>query len=336
MRAAAVSAALLLGSATASGQTGWSGTRPDARLPQGLQGHYEMSRGELALSYQYDREYYRDYRFAFLGSILEPVPAEDFLEFYPTVPERMTQQVHVVGAAFVPLDGLVLTAALPVHRSSMEVITADGDSYSQSSSGIGDLSIHGSYRVLAWSRQRFDVEFAAGVPTGSLDPADTTIDALPYPMRVASGTWSWSPGFTYQGQVDGASWGFQLFWTIPAGANARNYRLGSGHYASTWLAGKWGDWVSSSVRLAYRSWGPVVGSDPALDPENSPLERPELMGGRYIDGWIGTNLSIPSGPLAGQRLSLEVGYPLYIEANTLRSRWYLTAGWQYAFRVFGG
>ncbi len=334
-RTLGICGALLAAAPPSEAQSGWSGDRPDARIPLGLPGHFELSSGQLALSYQFGRDYYSDYRSDAFAVLLEPVSAEELLGDWPTVPKRMRQHSHVFGAAFAPLDGMVVTAQLPVHSYGMDVLTDSASGFSQASSGIGDLSIAGSYRLLQWARQRFDVHFGAGVPTGSLDSANAALDSLPYAMRFASGTWVWSPGFTYLGQGNGVSWGFQLHWSFPVGANERNYRLGGGHYAGTWLAGRWADWISSSVRLAYRSWGAVDGYDPALDPTRSPLEDVLTTSGRYIDGWIGTNLRIPSGPLAGQRLSVEVGYPLYIQVNSLRSRWYLTAGWQYTFRLLG-
>ncbi len=94
-------------------------------------------------------------------------------------------------------------------------------------------------------------------------------------------------------------------------------------------------WVSSFVRLTYRSPRQIAGADPVLDPDASPLNETEIVSARYVDGWFGTNMYIPSGPLAGQRVSVEIGYPLYVDINTLRSRWYLTAGWQYSFRLTG-
>jgi hypothetical protein len=332
-RALVILGALPVAATPSEAQSGWSGDRPDARIPLGVPGQYELSTGQLALSYQYSRDYFSDYRSEAFSVILEPVSAEELLADWPTVPKRMRQHSHVFGAAFAPLDGVVVTARLPLHSYGMDVLTDSVSGYSQASSGIGDLSVAGSYRVLSWARQRFDVHFGAGFPTGSLDSADAALDSLPYAMRFASGTWVWSPGFTYLGQGNGVSWGFQLYWSFPVGANARNYRLGGSHHASTWLAGTWADWISSSVRLAYRSWGAVDGYDPALDPDRSPLEDVLTTSGRYVDGWIGTNLRIPSGPLAGHGLSVEVGYPLYIQVSSLRSRWYLTAGWQYTFRL---
>jgi hypothetical protein len=334
-RALGLCVALLLTATPSEAQSGWSDNRPDSRIPVGLPGHFELSRGHLALSYQYRRNYFSDYRAGAFAVILEPVSAEELLDDWPTVPKRMTQHSHEFGAAFAPLDGMILTARLPLHSYGMDVLTDSVSGYSQSSSGIGDLSIAGSYRLVQWARQRFDVHFGAGFPTGSLDSADAALDSLPYAMRFASGTWVWSPGFTYLGQNDGVSWGFQLYWSVPVGANERNYRLGGSHHASTWLAGKWADWISSSVRLAYHSQGAVDGYDPALDPDRSPLDDITTTAGRYIDGWIGTNLRIPSGPLAGQRLSVEIGYPLYVDVSSLRSRWYLTAGWQYPFPLLG-
>jgi hypothetical protein len=52
-RALGICGALLVAATPATAQSEWSGDRPDARIPLGLPGHYELSGGQLALSYQY-------------------------------------------------------------------------------------------------------------------------------------------------------------------------------------------------------------------------------------------------------------------------------------------
>ena len=116
-------ALLLIPLATARGQQEWSPDRADARLPLSLLGHQELGRGEMALSYRYARDYFSDYRLSAFSTLLEPVTAEELLSEYPTVPKRMTQHSHVLGAAFAPRDGLVLMAELPVHAYRMDVLT---------------------------------------------------------------------------------------------------------------------------------------------------------------------------------------------------------------------
>jgi hypothetical protein len=52
-----------------------------------------------------------------------------------------------------------------------------------------------------------------------------------------------------------------------------------------------------------------------------------------LDVLAGVNLMMPSGPLAGIRLALEVGIPIYerLDGPALETKWLMTAGLQYAF-----
>jgi len=75
------------------------------------------------------------------------------------------------------------------------------------------------------------------------------------------------------------------------------------------------------------------GADPALDPSVSPENDPALQGGTRVNGFGALNFQVPSGPLAGHRLALEMGAPVYESLNGPQSSadWTLNVGWEYSF-----
>jgi hypothetical protein len=67
------------------------------------------------------------------------------------------------------------------------------------------------------------------------------------------------------------------------------------------------DRFSPGLRLQARRWGNVRGRDTALDPAVSPENDPNLQGGSRVNGFLGLNLQVPSGTLAGHRVAVEWG-----------------------------
>jgi hypothetical protein len=64
-----------------------------------------------------------------------------------------------------------------------------------------------------------------------------------------------------------------------------------------------------------------------------PTADPNLRGGRRIDALLGTNIFALSGPLAGNRLALEFGVPVYQSLNgpQLKTEWYMSLTWNWTF-----
>ena len=65
----------------------------------------------------------------------------------------------------------------------------------------------------------------------------------------------------------------------------------------------------------------------------SPSHRPDFRGSTRLDLSISSNLLIPEGTFAGQRLAVEFHLPIvqHLEGIQLKNRWRLMLGWQYAF-----
>ena len=185
------------------------------------------------------------------------------------------------------------------------------------------------------------------LPTGSIDEQDRTpgmggfgTRQLPYPMQLGSGTVDVKPGITLVGQKGDWSWGAQAMATIRIDENKANYQLGNQVEASSWIARRLSDWVSSSFRMRSLTWGNIHGRDTRIPTSGMgvngfavPTADPNLRGGTRLDALFGANFYIRRGFMKGHRFAVETGLPVYqyLDGPQLQTDWTLTAAWQYAF-----
>ena len=263
------------------------------------------------------------------------------LERFFTSPTDGTMEMHMPMVMYTPIEDLSLMAMLPYMRKSMKHVTRDGVRFSERSEGIGDVQVRGLYTF--WRsggfKHRFLLNAGLSFPTGSINKKDFGPDRsvgqarLEYPMQLGSGTVDLLPGLTYLGETDLWSWGTEFIPTVRIGRNSHNYRLGNRYRLSGWGAWKWTEWLSLTGRMDGQIWQNIHGSDRVLDPMDEPTKDPEIQGGKRVDLLLGTNLFVPKGFLKGNRLSAEVGWPLYqfLDGRQLKTNWFVRVGWQWAF-----
>ncbi len=315
----------------------WSSGRPDGHAPIGVMGDHTHEKGEMMLSYRYMYMSMDGLRTGTTG-----LSNDDVLQGYPVTPVKMPMKMHMVGVMFAPGDRITLMGMLPFVSMDMDHVTGMGGSFTTEASGLGDVKAQAM--VTVFDRDRMKVHVTAGVslPTGSIDESDVTPASggqevrLPYPMQVGSGTFDLMPGITWVWQNDRWSSGAQASGVIRTGENDNGYTLGNVGSATVWGARQFSPMLSGSVRLAGRTWGEIDGSDPSLSPGMVPTADPANSGGNRLDALVGINFEVRRGSLKGQRLAIEAGIPLYQSLNgiQLETDWMITAGWQYAFRVF--
>ena len=121
--------------------------------------------------------------------------------------------------------------------------------------------------------------------------------------------------------------------TLRLGENDRGYAFGDVFNATGWMAYRWSDWWSTSLRLAGTSIGTISGQDEALNPRMVTTADTDNSGGQRADGLLGINFYVAEGYLYGHRLAAEFGVPLYQDLNgpQMATRSVLTLGWQWAF-----
>lgn len=308
----------------------WTSGRPDGHAPIGVMADHTHEEREWMFSYRYmfmDMDGNRD------GT--DQLSDADVLENFPVTPQRMTMKMHMVGFMFAPTDDFTLMAMLPYIYKEMDHINRMGVTFRTNTQGPGDLKLSGLYNVMRQNRQSLHLNAGVSFPTGSINERDDTPAGsnvrLPYPMQLGSGTIDLLPGITYLGQADSWSWGAQAMGVLRLGENDEDYRLGNQLNLTSWFAGKWTDWLSTSVRLNGKTWGNIRGNDPLLNPAMVPTADPDRRSGTRLDLGLGLNLYAPS--LQGGRLAVEFELPIYqsLEGPQLETDWQLTVGAQAVF-----
>ncbi|MEQ9618234.1 MAG: transporter [Deltaproteobacteria bacterium] len=312
----------------------WTSARPDGHAPIGVMGEHTHSAGEFMLSYRYMFMNMDGMR---IGT--NRVSNQRVLEDFMVTPTDMDMQMHMFGLMYAPTDFITLMGMIPYVKKSMNHLTRMGVRFKTESEGLGDIKLTGLIKIFDAHNQRVHLNAGISFPTGSIDKKDNTPagpnQQLPYPMQLGSGTVDLLPGITYLGQHSMVSWGAQVSGTIRLGENDRDYSLGNRFDATAWGAWDWFNWVSTSARMDWQSWGNIDRADPALNPAMVPTADPDLQGGDRLDLLFGLNFYVPEGPalIKGQRLAVEFGFPVYQDLNgpQLETDWVLWLGWQYAW-----
>lgn len=310
----------------------WTPSRPDGHAPIGVMGDHVHRRGEWMISLRYMRMH--------MGGMRDRrddlSDAEVISRGYMVTPTEMDMDMLMLGGMYALSDRLTLMAMLPYLKKTMDHRTGMGATFSTEASGIGDLRLSTLYQVAAGAGQRVHLNLGLSLPTGATDERDDTPAMaqakLPYPMQLGSGTFDLLPGITYLGQRGDWSWGAQGQLRLHLGDNDEGYRLGNRRELGGWVARRFGA-LSSSLRLHMQSWSAIHGSDPDLNPAMVPTADPDNSGGDRLDLLLGLNWYQDSGPLAGNRLALEFGKPVYEDLNgpQMSTEWILSFGWQLSF-----
>lgn len=316
----------------------WDPDRPDANAPAGVMNDHVHKAGHWMLSYKYMYMSMDGMRDGTHG-----VSNQKVLEQFMVTPTDMDMQMHMFGIMYAATDSISVMAMIPYVRKSMNHLTRTGVRFKTETQGLGDISFTTIFKVFDAHRQRIQLNAGISFPTGSIDKKDDTPagsnQQLPYPMQLGSGTVDLIPGITYLGQHGSFSWGSQASAVLRVAENKKNYALGDRFDATAWGAWDWFDWISTSARADWQSWGNIDGANPALNPMMVPTADPNRQGGNRLDLLFGLNFYVPEGPtfIKGQRLSAEFGFPVYqdLDGPQLETDWVLWLGWQYAWSFDG-
>jgi len=322
----------------------WTSQRPDGHAPIGVMGDHTHGAGEVMFSYRY---MYMPMEGSLDGTsaiddaaIVDPNGDFGFM----VTPTEMPMQMYMLGAMFAPTDALTLMLGVPFVSSEMDHLVRNGNTFTTSSSGIGDVKLTALYVFARPERVRFHAHLGVSLPTGSIDEQDVTPASmgnevrLPYPMQIGSGTVDVLPAVTYLGQTDALSWGAQVGGTIRLGENSNEYRFGNVAHGTLWGAYKLTELFSASARVEGKTWGDVEGADPALNPMMVPTARPDLRAGTRFDAGVGLNFFVPGGSLHNLRVGVEALFPVYqdLDGPQLEVDAMVQVGVQYSFGLLGG
>ncbi len=301
--------------------------------PIGVMGDHQHKKGEWMASYRYMR---MDMPEHYTGTKKQSI--SDVHNDFVVSPVDMTMEMHMLGLMYGVSDELTLMVMVPYLIKDMEHRRrTDSKQFSTHSQGLGDVKLSGMYSLKEMTELPLHLNMGISAPTGSINRTDRTLLGpdrnLPYPMQLGSGTVDFHPGVTYLDKSENWSWGAQANSIVRFGRNEQKYKLGNAYDASSWLAYKFNELVSSSIRVKGSIWGNVDGADPRLNVNLVPTADPNLQGGERVDMFLGVNLLSHKGALKDHRLALEVGYPVYqnLTGPQLGVGLQGTVGWQKAW-----
>ena len=308
--------------------------RPDSHGPIGVMQDHTHNEGEFMMSFRYMHMDMDENR---TGTTT--LSNAQVLGQFPIAPTDMATHMYMFSAMYGFNQTVTLMAMLPYVEKSMNHVTRPGGQFQTESGGFGDVKLATLWRLWAVEApsigtHRFHLNLGVSLPTGDLQPLDGTpmgVQVLPYPMRLGSGTVDFLPGITYTGQTPDYSWGLQALGTHRIGSNKFGYSLGNNYNITSWVARRWTDWISTSVRFNYRWWDDFSGADARLNPAMVPTADPLRRGGQRLDIMGGVNFLLPEWKGFENRISVEGGAPIYqdVAGPQLETDWIVWAGFQF-------
>ncbi len=310
----------------------WTSSRPDGHAPIGVMGDHMHKKGEWMISYRFMKMNMKD-NYHDSDKVSDAAVLQDFM----IVPLDMTMNMHMFGVMYAISDKITLMGMLNYTTLSMDHLTRPGVVFTTESSSLADSKLTALYQLFSKNRQSIHLNAGISIPTGSQDNRDATPmgenQKLPYPMQIGSGTLDFLPGITYLGQADKLSWGAQVAAVLRTGENDEGYTFGNKANFTTWIAYRWLDWVSTSLRLNGNSTGKIDGADADLNPMMVQTANPDNFGGEQLFASLGANFQLPAGIFSGTRIGLEYALPVYQNLNgpQLGINNNFTLGIQYSF-----
>lgn len=327
-------------------------TRADAHAPIGVMGDHTHAAGEWMFSYRFMHMAMDGNRIGTSSVDPDTIVTTTPNRFGPpatlrVVPLRMDMDMHMLGAMYAPTDRITLMAMVNYLETEMKHVTYAGmmgtntlGEFSTRSEGFGDTRVS-ALIALSQGRNRVHGELGVSLPTGSIDETDTVLTpmntrpelTLPYPMQLGSGTYDPILGLTWTSDpVPHWRFGAQGRTILRIHDNDQDYRLGNEATLNAWTSWSPAPAWSMSLRAEAKVTGSVEGRDVRIA---APVQtaNPDFSGGERISAYAGLNWVGQRGVLAGHRLAVEAGAPVYQDLNgpQMEQDWTVTIGWQYAF-----
>jgi hypothetical protein len=227
---------------------------------------------------------------------------------------------------------------------------------SHETGGLGDLGLYAIFNMYDDGVHHLHITPGFTAPTGDVDirlRRNHGIDGgfIHYGMQLGSGTWDFKPSVTYTGHLEDWSWGAQASGAVRMEKqNESGYRFGDIFQATAWGSYNLTHWLTASIRGLYTVQGGISGQFPGANSNSvnpfynkdgsptsilkfGPQDYPQNYGGRHWDIGFGLSAVVPSGDLAGNRISVEWLQPVEDDVNgfQLERDGTLSATWSKTF-----
>ena len=251
---------------------------------------------------------------------------------FPVLPTTIRQEALLMTLSYAIDRHSNIDIGVPYIKQSTDHISSipNYETFILTSEGLGDTSLSYSRTLKSWRHSVLNGMIGVSVPTGSIDekgdtPRGPGEQQLPYIMQLGSGTWDIPFGLNYQRQQAMWAWGTQLHGKIRLGRNDRDYRLGNRFVLSPWMKLRQHKWIQPTARLSFQYWEEIQGQDdelavPGPFPYSANINNPNNFGGKKLNASIGISVGGPHSPLAGHKIDIEFGKPLYQNLNGIQNK----------------
>jgi len=274
-------------------------------------------------------------------------------------PDEMTMHRHMFNIMYAPTDWLNLMLMPTFVDMSMGMRSLDGApspgpasaaatnnfaevvhaNHEHMTGGLGDTNLSALFKLYDNGMHHLHLGVGISAPTGDVKielrrTHAVDLGLIHYGMQLGSGTWDFTPSFTYTGQSNKWSWGAQARGIKRLERqNKVGYRLGDMFQSTVWGSYKLLNWLSMSVRGVYTNQGAIHGEYNKIHRPIGPMDSPGSYGGKYYDLGFGLNAMVPTGDLVGNSLSVEWLQPMKDNVNgfQLERDGALSVNWGYAF-----
>tara|TARA_R110001592_G_scaffold20926_20_gene84814 strand:+ start:36235 stop:37350 length:1116 start_codon:yes stop_codon:yes gene_type:complete len=321
--------------------------------PIGIMGDHNHEKGDWMVSYRFKHMSMNGNRQGTNGISPESIVTTVSNPNAPpanlrVVPTSMDMNMHMLGAMYGVTDKFTLMAMTMYMTKSMDHITFAGGAgttrlgtFSARSSGWGDTSLSGLYKLYEDDTNTVNISLGISVPTGSIKEKDDVLAPtnatptlrLPYAMQLGSGTWDALPSITYAGHDGKWGWGAQYNATIRMeGENSQGYRWGNKHELNLWGSYKISDKLSVNGLAHGETMGKIKGSDAAIA---APVQTadPDNYGGETLEIGAGFVYTPNITALKGLEFGANVNVPVYQDLNGVQMErdWSVMTGVTYRF-----
>ncbi len=245
--------------------------------------------------------------------------------------------IHTIELAYAPHPRVTLVAEIPFVQKEIERVDSttpgacNGVRCQHQTEGIGDVRFAMIVPFIKKGFESSQIHIGLDVPTGAIRRQGGTPLRLPYLAQIGNGTVDFEWGWTYRGALDRFSWGGQALGRHPLARNGLNYREGSQFIGRVWGAVRLFAGVDLSLRADWEKQNEFEGFDRGLRPTVDPAEDGEKYDRTTITLSPGFSVEVPS--LAGTRIGVEVGVPVYQEVDgpQLERDWSIKTAWRWIY-----
>jgi len=281
----------------------WTADRPDGSAPGGIFADRPLDQGAIEISASYNKMDLAGVKFE-----TEYLTTDETLGLFEIAPLSLATDLIEFRLGVGLTEDLTLFARTGFISKKREQVTPE-TYFVVESQALADSEVHLLWNAFQEGAVRAHLQAGILVPTGSVDEsadvAGIRTGILPYDMQTGAGTIAFMPGAGIQMQNAVGTVGLQAVGRIYVGENDRGWRPGHSAELNGWAAYKLNDYFSATVRARAIGWAAIEQADESLDPFRDPGELASSFGGVRVDVPVGLNIHMPTGPLAGHRLSLE-------------------------------